>query len=208
MNLDLSFFTPEEYFLGHKATKLYDLPGFNPRDVSSSTLLEPDSERLVSASQEMVVMVGIQGSGKSHLSEKLENKGYVVASNDRSGGKDKTLKISRDALASGKSVVVDNTHRDKQSRKDYISLARDRNIPVRCFWMTTTHDQARHNNLYRELTDPRHVKINEALFNSYRSHFEKPEESEGFSKIVRANFVPGFPDSTHQNLYKMFLLEK
>jgi len=29
----------------------------------------------------------------------------------RSGGKAKTLKIAKDALAAGKSVVVDNTHR-------------------------------------------------------------------------------------------------
>lgn len=51
MNLELTFFTPEEYFLENKATKLYDLPGFNPRDVFSSSLLEPDSEKLVSTSQ-------------------------------------------------------------------------------------------------------------------------------------------------------------
>ncbi len=29
------------------------------------------------------MLVGIQGSGKSFLAEKLEAKGYVVASNDR-----------------------------------------------------------------------------------------------------------------------------
>ena len=35
------------------------------------------------------------------------------------------------------------TFRDKQSRKDYVNLAKEKNIPVRCFWMKTTHDQAR-----------------------------------------------------------------
>ena len=29
------------------------------------------------------MLIGIQGSGKSFLAEKLEDKGYVVASNDR-----------------------------------------------------------------------------------------------------------------------------
>jgi hypothetical protein len=31
--------------------------------------------------------------------------------NCRTGGKAKTLKVTKDALSSGKSVVVDNTHR-------------------------------------------------------------------------------------------------
>jgi len=66
----------------------------------------------------------------------------------------------------------------------------------------------RHNNLYRELTDTKHVKINEVLFNSYRKYFEEPEENEGFNKIIRVNFVPKFPNSTYESLYNMFLLEK
>jgi len=207
-NLDLTFYTPEEYFMGHKATKLFDFPGFDPRQASSKALLEPQTESLVADAQEMVMMVGIQGSGKSHLSQLLEEKGYIVASNDRSGGKDKTLKICRDAIVAGKSVVVDNTHRDKESRKDYIFVARQNNIHVRCFRMTTDHDHARHNNIYRELTDPQHVRINEMLFNSYRSKFEEPDTKEGFSKIVKVNFLPSFPDSQHENLYRMHLLEK
>ena len=77
------------------------------------------------------------------MSQLLEDKGYIVASNDRSGGKDKTLKICRDAIAAGKSVVVDNTHRDKESRKDYLALAKQNGIFVRCFRMMTTHDHAR-----------------------------------------------------------------
>lgn len=56
-------------------------------------------------------MVGIQGSGKSHVSARLERSGYVVASNDRSGGKEKTLRIVREGLEAGRRVVVDNTHR-------------------------------------------------------------------------------------------------
>jgi len=207
-NLGIKFYTPEEYFMGHKATNLFDLPGFDPQQGGSDALLDPETESMVADTQEMVMMVGIQGSGKSHMSQLLEDKGYIVASNDRSGGKDKTLKICRDAFADGKSVVVDNTHRDKESRKDYLSLAKQNGIVVRCFRMTTTHDHARHNNIYRELTDPQHVRINEMLFNSYRSKFEEPDTKEGFNRIVKVNFVPSFPDAHHEQLYRMHLLEK
>ena len=34
--------------------------------------------------------------------------------------------------------------------------------------MSTSHDHARHNNIYRELTDPSHTRIKEPLFNHYR----------------------------------------
>ena len=59
----------------------------------------------------MILLVGIQGSGKSHISLELEKAGYVVASNDRSGGKEKTLRVAKEGLNSGKKVVVVNTHR-------------------------------------------------------------------------------------------------
>ena len=52
----------------------------------------------------------------------MEEQGVVVASNDLSGGKEKTLRIVETALMRGKSVVVDNTHVDKLSRKNYIEL--------------------------------------------------------------------------------------
>ena len=42
--------------------------------------------------QELVVMMGIMGSGKSVVAGLLEGEGYVVASNDITGGRDKTVR--------------------------------------------------------------------------------------------------------------------
>ncbi len=42
----------------------------------------------------VVMMVGVQGSGKSFIAERrLQPEGYVVVSNDRSGGRDKSIKV-------------------------------------------------------------------------------------------------------------------
>merc|ERR1719461_1892920 len=84
-NLGLKFKTPEEEFLGQKATPKFDLPEFDPKSVSRDTpLLEPKGARLIGDAPEVVLLVGIQGSGKSHFAEKhFESAGYVVASNDR-----------------------------------------------------------------------------------------------------------------------------
>jgi len=208
LNLNLKFFTPEELFQQMKPTKKYLLPEFNPNGEMCQSLVETELEQFTSLNQEMIILVGIQGAGKSHVAANLESKGYVVASNDRCGGKDKCLRVAREAVKAGRRVVVDNTHRDRDSRKDYIELARSNHVPVRCFIMTTSHHHARHNNMYRELTDSSHARIKEPLFNSYRSKFEEPTLSEGFASIVRVNFVPTFPSSAHHQLYKLYLLEK
>ena len=115
-------------------------------------------------------MVGIQGSGKSYFSEKnLESAGYVVASNDRTGGRDKTLKVLDQALRNGDSVVVDNTHAEVDARKKFLDVAKKHSrVTCRCFVMNTTPQQARHNNLFRELTGANHVKIKEPLFHAFK----------------------------------------
>lgn len=117
------------------------------------------------------MMVGIQGSGKSFLSEtEFEPHGYVVVSNDRNGGsRDKTLRSLDNALSEGKSVVIDNTHGEKETRKKYLDVVKKhKGVSCRCFVMKTTPQHARHNNLFRELTGQSHARIKEPLFNAYK----------------------------------------
>jgi len=51
LNLGLKFYTPEEYFQGQAPTKKFALPGFDPRTQTVTSLLEPETEELVSKSQ-------------------------------------------------------------------------------------------------------------------------------------------------------------
>lgn len=206
-NLGLRFTTPEEEFLGHSATSKFSLPGYLPGP-TSLPLLEPTTASLLWPSLAMVMMVGIQGSGKSVVAALLEREDYVVASTDRTGSRDKTVRVAEQALKSGRSVVVDNTHVDMEARKPFLDLAQRCGVPVRCFLMATSHDHARHNNVYRELTDPSHARIKEPLFNQYRARFVSPTLEEGFKEIVKVNVVPEFDTKKHEALYNMHLLEK
>lgn len=53
MNLALTFYTPEEHFLGHKPAP-YVLPEFNPKNLSKSLpLYEPSGTALTSPKQEV-----------------------------------------------------------------------------------------------------------------------------------------------------------
>lgn len=77
-------------------------------------------------------MVGIQGSGKSHFAaNELETKDYVIASNDITGSRDKTIRVVDKALINGDSVVVDNTHAEKEARKKFVDIAKKHNVQCR-----------------------------------------------------------------------------
>ena len=63
---------------------------------------------------------------------------YVVLSNDKLGGRDKTLAALRTNLKSGNSCVIDNTHVDVEARRKFLEVAKELKYPVRAFIMTTT----------------------------------------------------------------------
>ena len=206
-NVGVKFFTPEEFFLGHKPVKQFSRP-FRPVKGEQRELFASPSVELVPKSQTLTLMVGIQGSGKSFVSRRMRRLGTEVASNDITGGKEKTLKLVGESLKAGMSVVVDNTHVDREARKAYIDLGKKFGVKIRAFVMTTTHDHAKHNNVFRELTDKEHARIKEMIFNQYRSRYAEPSEEEGFSEIVKVNCVPEFENESLEKLYYMALLEK
>lgn len=45
-------------------------------------------------------------------------------------------------------------------------------------------------------------------FSLFRSKFQEPTVAEGFTEIVKVKFVPKFASKSHEDLYRMFLLEK
>jgi hypothetical protein len=88
--------------------------------------------------QELVLAVGNTGSGKSTSAQTLinRNSNYVACDTDAMPRFDRalTLECTRDNLISGKSVIVIATNANIKDRNDYISIAREMNIPVRIAW--------------------------------------------------------------------------
>ncbi|XP_023245378.1 uncharacterized protein F21D5.5 [Copidosoma floridanum] len=246
LNLNLTFSTPEEHFLGHKKAP-FNSPSFHPKEASKNTVLhEPPNTKIMSDMQELVIMVGCQGSGKSHFA-RTHLKNYCYVNRDSLGSWQKCIAKTEEFLEDGKSVVVDNTNPDKTSRQRYIEVAKKRNIPVRCFMMNLNKEHIKHNNMFRILTDPTHQVISDMLINSfidpkfelarrcirfmqllillclriyislsirfpnivptsYRKNFIPPSQDEGFSEIVKINFVPAFTSEEDRRLYEMYLL--
>lgn len=203
MNIGLKFYTPEEYFLKHRAAP-FKMPEFDPR-IDTSHLSYPD---ISFNKQNVVVMVGGPGSGKSNfVKDTLIPMGYVHVSRDQLGSWQKCVKVMEEALDKNKNVVIDNTNVDKETRQRFIQPAKQRNIDIRCFIMDVSISQMRHNNLFREITDQSHAIVSDIIIYSYRKNYQEPDLSEGFAQILKIPFIGKFTNKSHEKLYKTFLLD-
>lgn len=206
LNLTIQFYTPEEHFLKSKPEKWIQ-PEFNPKSVAGNLLIEPANCKLISNELEVIVMVGVQGSGKTvFCQDNLEPAGYEMISRDVIGTWQKCVERLSECLKAGKKAVIDNTNGSKEMRQRYINAARKFNVKCRCFIMTTSWKHAQHNIAFRELIDSKHSKINQMVLNTYKKNFEEPTLDEGFSEIVRVNFIPNFRNEGEKELYNMYLL--
>lgn len=145
--------------------------------------------------------------GKSRFcQEHLEPNNYEVVSRDKIGTWQKCVDRVNDCLKTKRKVVVDNTNGDLESRARYLNAAKKHKVSCRCFVMTTSFKHAEHNIAFRELTDTKHSKINRIVLNSYKKNYQEPSLDEGFTEIVRVNFMPQFKDERDKCLYGMYLL--
>ncbi|XP_069598376.1 bifunctional polynucleotide phosphatase/kinase [Ranitomeya imitator] len=205
VNIGINFYTPEEFFLGWKKAA-FQLPTFDPKALDpNGPPYEPASSSLVSSSVEVVVTVGFPAAGKStFIKENLVPKGYVYANRDTLGTWQKCVAACEEALKNKKSIVIDNTNPDVESRSRYINCAKKAGVPVRCFFFVAPIELAKHNNRFREMTSKGHVSVNDMVMNSYKSKFVAPSLTEGFSEILKINFVPNFKDPDLKALYQQF----
>ncbi|XP_043974781.1 bifunctional polynucleotide phosphatase/kinase isoform X1 [Gambusia affinis] len=207
LNIGLQFYTPEEYFLGWKSAP-YSLPDFDPRKLDSSCrLFDPPSASLICTKTEVIVAVGYPAAGKStFFHTHIVPKGYVYINRDMLGSWQNCVSACERALKEGRSVAVDNTNPDPESRKRYLDVAKAAGVSCRCFFFTATLEQAKHNNRFREMapSDSKHAKVNDMVFHSYKKHFVAPNLSEGFSEILQIHFVPHFKDRQSETLFRQF----
>nr|XP_056719440.1 bifunctional polynucleotide phosphatase/kinase [Euleptes europaea] len=205
LNAGLPFKTPEEYFLGWKEAP-FSLPDFDPRALDpKARLYDPPDASLTSFSPELVLTVGFPAAGKStFVKQRLVSAGYAYANRDTLGSWQKCVAVCQSALLGGKSVVVDNTNPDLESRGRYIDCAKALGVPCRCFLFTASLEQAKHNNRFREMTEKEHVPVNSIVLNTHKSKYVEPSLEEGFAEILKIHFVPQFTNPELESLYRQF----
>ncbi|CAH1736188.1 unnamed protein product [Aphis gossypii] len=150
MNIGIKFYTPEEYFLKAPTEELYALPEFNPNDIMDNVLYtDLTPQVLFSPNKEMIIMVGCPGSGKSYFASNnlFFHDHMKIISRDTLGSWQKCVAMTKKYLSgSSRSIIIDNTNPDIESRKRFIDIAKSFKIPCRVFLMNVSKDHGKHNN--------------------------------------------------------------
>lgn len=147
----------------------------------------------------LILMCGIQGSGKSTIVSALKDAGWTILPYK---AKDKTLRDTKKMLGLGKRVVVDGTFPTHDTRALFVSLAKkDGGDDALIVHVTTPSDLAHHNRKYREIIHGAE-KIPTVAVRRFSASFEKPSrELDGCRVIHRRAFVENVDDVAYQLYY-------
>ena len=184
--------------------------------VSGARLRAPLDQRAPrpDADGEVVLLMGIQGAGKSTAVTAWTERGYGRLNRDLAGGTLAGLlpKLDRALAAGERRWVMDNTYGTRVARGRVVDVAWRHGVPVRCVWMETPLPQAQQNAVlrlierYDQLPDPEELKrlaktdpsafAPNAQFR-YERFFEAPQADEGFSAVDLRPFErrPTSPDA-------------
>ena len=146
--------------------------------------------KFIGKQREMLIMIGFPASGKSSISKRIQRKNidanYIIINRDTLKTMAKCEKICEEHIKNNKSVIIDNTNPNKESRKKFIDIAKKYNYKIRAIIVDCPKNLAMHNNLYRNYK----YNINpipEIAYNIFNSKYEKPVLSEGFNEIIIIN---------------------
>lgn len=159
------------------------------------------------AKGEVVLLMGMQGVGKTTRAQTLIQEGYVRLNRDEAGGTLKKLHRKLDGLLAQdtRRVVLDNTYPSRAIRNEVVEIAWRHGVPVRAIWIDAPVEDARlgvvHRMLarYGRLLEPDEfatlAKTDPGVFGPrvharYAQAFEVPSADEGLGvEVVPARAV-------------------
>ncbi|KAM0255346.1 hypothetical protein ACHAQJ_005864 [Trichoderma viride] len=194
-NIGIDYLTPEEFFRGEKPRDFireFDLEGYTFPDENKS----PDTAKYLferKNDQDVALFCGPPGSGKSTFYFKvLKPLGYERVNQDTLKSRDKCIQAARELLKAGKSVAVDNTNADPDTRALWIELAKKAGVPIRCLWFSTPVVVCEHNDAVRAnnatLNPEARLSLPKLAFTGFSSRFKEPKEKEGFQDVTEVKF--------------------
>jgi aryl-alcohol dehydrogenase-like predicted oxidoreductase len=137
----------------HAATLEFDAGDRAALDAAFGQAREAGKRPAARGGAEIVMVMGIPGSGKSHATAAYVANGYRRLNRDERGG---TLQGIADALdaelaSGGRRFVLDNTYLTRALRSYVLDTASRHAVPVRCIWLDTPLAQAQVNMVSRLL---------------------------------------------------------
>jgi aryl-alcohol dehydrogenase-like predicted oxidoreductase/predicted kinase len=154
---------------------------------------------------EVVIVMGMPGAGKTTLALDLEARGFARLNRDALGGSldDLIPRLDASLAAGARRVVLDNTYPSRASRNAVIEIAWHHGVAARCIWLETDVGDAQINAIHRMIDahgrlpsvdeiranatrDARYL-LPDAQFRYVRT-LEPPTLDEGFERVDRVAF--------------------
>jgi predicted kinase len=135
---------------------------------------------------ECVILVGLQGAGKTTLYRRRFAGTHVHVSMDRfPSARDKPARLMRElteALDAGRSVVVDNTNPTPEVRAPLIAAARARGVEVVGYYVEATTREA----VARNARRAGKARVPDVGIFATAKRLRPPVRAEGFDRLYRA----------------------
>lgn len=145
--------------------------------------------RAVVPAPRLVILMGLQASGKSSFARARLADSHVVLSKDawpNARNKQRRLiTLLQDHMAAGNAVVVDNTNPAPEDRRPLIEVAVQHSVPVTGYWFESQVDVCRARN---ELRDGRFRVPDVGLF-ATAGKLKPPVREEGFDELYFVRLV-------------------
>ena len=178
------------------------LAALAPLSVPASNLAAGDAP---GSAPEVVIIMGVQGAGKSSLVSRYVDAGFHRLNRDMAGGSldDLIPQLSAQLASNNARVVLDNTYPTRASRWPVIRAAHAAGVPVRCHFLATPVPEALINivlrilDRYDKLLGPDELKeLSKTDPNlpppmalaRFAACFEPPNLDEGFAVIEEVRF--------------------
>jgi aryl-alcohol dehydrogenase-like predicted oxidoreductase/predicted kinase len=157
---------------------------------------------------EVVLVMGLQGAGKSSMVAPWVERGYARMNRDELGGSMRDLhRAMAERLAAGdRRLVADNTYATRASRQEAIAIARQHGARVAGVWLDTPVAEARRNVILRmldvhgRLLEPEEMErardpaaLGPGALNRLVRDLEVPTPDEGFSSLEVVPFARRSP---------------
>lgn len=234
-NLKIKFYIPEQFFLNqfedidfikNNNKELIDITNFiNKQNIFISIQKKENTKKYIfkdenelidficknNINQEVLIMCGYQGCGKSTLSKLINSKynNYKIINLDTLKTKSNINKNINNYLNNGFNLIIDNTNPSIINRYFYIHKIKEFNkdIKIRCIKFMMDIHLAKHLNHFRYITNQIPILIPDIAYNMFNKNYSKPELHENIDEIISINpycFVENKNNKYMNMLYSVY----